>query len=245
MVSSGRKDAALNPSDESSLQSLRQSLEASKPIPPGSLDLVVRILTEWPYSDRLAGLDVLRCMAKYPTVAQYSGGGSLIDLAIGSSLPQGETPNENAVMMGLRTTANLFSSADGRSLASAQADTLLSFLERVLGIQGGDAIGKFNRNVLIAASTTALNLAVLVARESQLIPSNRRRLLSILGAIASEQSDSEVLYRSLVALGTVLSASPEAATGLDVKTWVQRAADKGTEDRVKDVARECAQHMPR
>ncbi|KFH41586.1 Ubiquitin homeostasis protein-like protein [Hapsidospora chrysogenum ATCC 11550] len=247
MVSSGRKEAALNPGEESILQELRQSLEASKPLPPRSSDLVVRIITQWPYPDRLAGLDVLRCMAKYRVVAQYKGSSneSLVDLAIASSLPAGETPGENAVMMGVRTIANVFASAEGRSLVSEQVGTILSFLERVTGIQGGDAIGKFNRNVLIAVSTVALNLSVLVAREKLLAPADRRRLLAVLGSILSQQSDSEVLYRSLVALGTVLSESKEAAAGLDVESWVRTAADSGSEDRVKEVARECAQVLSR
>ena len=34
MISSGRKDAALNPNEEALLQALRQALESSKPIPP-------------------------------------------------------------------------------------------------------------------------------------------------------------------------------------------------------------------
>lgn len=243
MVSSGRKDAALNPGEESTLQSLREALVASQPIPPKSLDLVVRIVTAWSYSDRLAGLDVLRCMARYHVVAQYTSDlhGSLIDLAIASSLPSDETPGENAVMMGVRTIANVFASADGRSLASHQANTILSFLERITGIKGGDAIGKFNRNVIVAVSTVALNMSVLVAREKLLTPSERRRLAAILGAILSDQSDSEVLYRSLVALGTVLSTSREAATGLNVKNWVQVASDRGSDDRVKLAAKECAQ----
>lgn len=247
MISSGRKEAALNPGEESLLQELRQSLETSNPIPPRSFDLVVRIITQWPYSDRLAGLDVLRCMARYRVVAQYKGSSneSLVDLAIAASLPASETPGENAVMMGVRTIANVFASAEGRSLVSEQVGTILSFLERVAGIQGGDAIGKFNRNVLIAVSTVALNLSVLVAREKLLGPADRRRLLGVLGSILSQQSDLEVLYRSLVALGTVLSESKEAAAGLDIKSWVQTAADRGSEDRVKEVARECAQALSR
>lgn len=248
MVSSGRKDAALNPGQESVLQELRQALEANKPPPPKSIDLIVRVVTVWPYSDRLAGLDALRCMAKYHVAAQYSTEAheSLIDVAIKSSLPEGEKPNENAIMMGARTIANLFMSADGRSAASAQTDSILGFLERVTGAQGGEAIGKFNRNVLVAISTVAVNLSVLVSRENLLAPAQRRRLVGILGAILPEQADSEVLYRSLVALGTLLSAGAGPATeGLDIKTWVQSASDNGAEERVKQVARECAKFVPR
>lgn len=246
MISSGRKDAAFNPDEERILRGLSEALGASTAIPPKSLDLVVRIITRWEYSDRLPGLDLLRCMAKYPSVAQFSDPqlGSLLDLAISSSMPKGVAPNENAVMMGLRTVANAFGSANGRSIASAQSNEAISFLERVVGIAGGDPIGKFNRNVLIAATTTAINYAVLVHREKLLLPEQRRRLLLLLGAILRNQTDSEVVYRALVALGTLLSTSTAEAVNLDVGGWIRAAGGKASEDRVKGVAAECTKVAP-
>ncbi|GKU03878.1 ubiquitin homeostasis protein lub1 [Fusarium langsethiae] len=247
MVSSGRKDAALNPPDESTLSELRTALESNKPVPQHAMPLLVRILTQWPYSDRLAGLDLLRCVAKYPLVAQFSDptAGSLLDLAFASSLPQGETPNENAAMMGLRTLANIFSTANGRSIVSAQSDEAISFLERVVGVSS-DPIGPFNRNVLIAATTAAINLSVLVHRERLLTPDQRRRLAILLGTILSRdgQADSEVLYRALVALGTLLSASKAEAANLGIKGWIQSAAGRSSEERVKSVAAECTKVAP-
>lgn len=244
MISSGRKDAALNPNEETLLQSLRQSLESSKPIPPNSLDLVVRIVTRWSYAERLPGLDLLRCMAKYPTVAQFSDPevGSLVDLAITASLPSGgEAPSDNAVMMGARTIANLFVTADGRSIINSQADKVLSFLERISGSSPGQQpIGRFHRNLLIATTTIQVNLAVLISKEKLLTPQQRRRLVVVIGRTLEEQTDSEVLYRGLVALGTTLSATGDEATGLGVKSWVQGALGRSSEDRVKGVAGECA-----
>lgn len=241
MVSSGRKDAALNPGEESIIWDLRAALTTSKPLPPKSMDLIVRIITAWPYSERLAGLDVLRCVARYHTVAKFSSDayGSLVDLAISASLPAGEVPSENAVMMGARALANIFSTADGRSLASRECDKILAFLERITGADGQDAIGKLNRNVLVATSTVALNLSVLVSKEKLLSPAQRRRLVATLGSIIPQQSDAEVLYRSLIALGTILSASPEVAAGSGAKMWAQHASERDTEERVKAVAREC------
>lgn len=238
MVSSGRKDTAFNPDQESTLRDLRSALESSKAVPPGSFDLIVQTLTQWPYSERLPGLDILRCVAKYPVVAQYSDPqhGSLLDLAISASLPVGETPNENAAMMGLRTLANMFASANGRSVANKQSDKAIAFIERVIG----DPIGKFNRNVLVALTTCLINYAVLVHKEGLLVLEQRRRLLVVLGAILTDQSDAEVLYRALVALGTLLSASKAEATSLDIKAWLRSAAEKSSEDRVLGVANECS-----
>ncbi|KAF5678472.1 phospholipase [Fusarium heterosporum] len=247
MVSSGRKDAALNPSDESTLSELRTALESNKPVPKDAIPLLVRILTQWPYSDRLAGLDLLRCVAKYPLVAQFTDPsvGSLLDLAFAAALPQGETPNENAAMMGLRTLANIFSTANGRSVVSAQSEEAISVLERIVGVSS-DPIGPFNRNILIAATTVAINLSVLVHRERLLAPEQRRRLAILLGTILTRdgQTDSEVIYRALVALGTLLSASRAEAANLGIKGWIQSAVGRSSEERVKSVAAECAKVAP-
>ncbi|KAM4060980.1 PUL domain-containing protein [Hirsutella rhossiliensis] len=241
MVSSGRKDAALNPGEESALRSLREALEAAKPITSQALELVVRIVTQWPYSDRLPGLDVLRCVARYPLAAQYSGlqGKTLLDVVIGSSVPSGEAPGENAAMMGARTVANLFGSADGRSLASGQADKALAFLERLAGIDGGEPVGRSNRNVLIALTTSLVNFAVLAQREKLLSSTQRRRLVALAGAALKDQADAEVLYRALVALGTVLGDTAQAAGGLNVAEWIHAAKGRCAEERVQGVADEC------
>ncbi|KAK2592440.1 WD repeat protein Lub1 [Conoideocrella luteorostrata] len=241
LISSGRKDAALNPGEESVLLSLREALESGRPIPVKSLDLVVRIVTAWPYGDRLAALDLLRCIARFPSGAQLSDAqhGSVLDLAVTCALPADSQPNENAAMMGARTIANLSCSADGRSLISSEANKAIGFLERVAGVKGGDAIGKFNRNVLIAVTTSALNLSVLVNKEKLLAPEQRRRLAIVLGVILRDQSDSEVLYRALIALGTLLATSKAETNGLSVIEWIRGAKDRGAEDRVKSVADEC------
>ncbi|KAG5953574.1 hypothetical protein E4U53_004673 [Claviceps sorghi] len=241
LIASGRKDAALNPGEESVLQSLRRALESDQPIPAQSLDLVVRMVTAWPYGDRLAALDLLRCIVRFPSVAQFSDAqhGSALDLAITFSMPSDSQPNENAVMMGTRAIANTCTTVDGRSLIHSQATKVVQFLERVVGVKGGDAIGKFNRNVLIAVTTLALNLSVLVDKEKLLTPDQRRRLVVVLGAALDEQSDSEVLYRGLVALGTLLGSSKEVMSGLAVGAWVRGAKARATEDRVKAVANEC------
>ncbi|GAB0134659.1 hypothetical protein EsDP_00003021 [Epichloe bromicola] len=241
LISSGRKDAALNPGEESVLQSLREALENSRPIPVQSLDLVVRMVTAWPYGDRLAALDLLRCIARFPSVAQFSDAqhGSALDLAMNASVASDSPPNENAVMMGTRTIANLCATVDGRSLISSHANNVIGYLERVVGVKGGEAMGKFNRNVLIAVTTSALNLSVLVHKEKLLTPDQRRRLVVVLGAALDEQSDSEVLYRGLVALGTLLASSKEVTSGLSVGAWIRGAKDRATEDRVKAVANEC------
>ncbi|OTA04485.1 Doa1, WD protein required for ubiquitin-mediated proteolysis [Trichoderma parareesei] len=247
MISSGRKDVALNPGEESALLSVKAALESSKVIAVPELNVILKIVTEWPYSDRLAGLDLLRCVARFPIAAQFKGplGESLMDIATASSIPDDIPPNEHAAMMGARTLANLFGSADGRSLMSSQADKAISFLERITGIKGGEPINKFNRNVLVAVATVAVNYSVLVNKEKLLSPEQRRRLVAVLGAVLKDQTDSETLYRALVALGTILSTSKDEAKSLGVAAWVQGAANKSSEERIKGVATECLNLIPR
>lgn len=242
LIDAGHKDLSLNPGQENSLEALKTSLESSTAVNSDSIASVARIVSAWPYKDRLAGLDALRCVARYHVAAKFtdSQGRSLLDITIQSSFADGEAPNENAVMMGARTIANLFGSADGRSLVSSNVDKILAFLDRTLGISGGDAIGKFNRNVLIAVTTSAINLAVLVHKEKLLSPEQRRRLLLALGKILKDQTDSEVLYRALVATGTILTASKaEGATIEGLYGMIDGAAKKSTEERVTGVADEC------
>ncbi|PHH64352.1 hypothetical protein CDD81_4709 [Ophiocordyceps australis] len=244
MISSGRKDTALNPGQESTLRSLRDALDASKPISEDGLDLVTHIATRWPYGDRLAGLDLIRCLARYPLAAQYTDSrhGTLVDIVIAASLPADAPPNENAAMMAARTIANLFGSAQGRSLADKQADETLCFLERLTGIQGGEPVGRSNRNVLIALLTSVLNYTVLACQEKALTATQRERLLAIIGRALDGQTDSEVQYRGLVALGTLLQASGKdqrVAAGKEAEGWIRKAREVSSEERVGGVADEC------
>lgn len=247
MVSSGRKDVALNPGEESVLRSSKEALDSSKPISLPTLNVILKVVTEWPYAERLAGLDLLRCVARFPIAAQFQGpeNETLVDIATASAIPDDFPPSDNAVMMGARTLANLFGSVDGRSLAKSQADKAISFLERIVGIKGGEPIGKFNRNVLVAVTTVAVNYSVLVNKEKLLGPEQRRRLVAVLGAVLSDQTDSEVLYRALVALGTILSTSKDEAKSLGVAAWIEGAASKSSEERIKGVASECLKVIPR
>lgn len=206
--------------------------------------------TQWDYADRLAPLDLLRCIAPSPAVAKFHtpSGGSIIQAAVSGALegvPAGSSgPNENMTMMAARTIANLFKSPMGRKLfatSKPEVDVAVSFFERVIGLHGQDPIGPFNRNLLIALTTAILNLAVLpsqqsgcVAREAQI------RLLDALVRVLGKQTDAEVLFRALVATGTLVTvvgtASPEARS---LKEVIRAAGAKVDDERVKGVVGEC------
>ncbi|RYP02904.1 hypothetical protein DL764_005520 [Monosporascus ibericus] len=251
LVAAGRKDYSLNPTAQHALAELRHTLEAGKPVTDETtINIVVMMCTQWDYSDRLAPLDVLRCIAPSPAVAkfQHPSVGSIIQAAVAGALdgvPAGSEPNENMSMMAARTIANLFKSAPGRKQigsSKSDVDTAISFFERVLGVGGRTApIGEFNRNLLVALATAMLNFAVLPSRESSCVARQVQvRLLDALVKILGKQNDGEVVFRALVATGTLITvvgpASPEAKS---LKELIKGAGDRVADDRVKGVVAEC------
>lgn len=248
MVQSGRKDQSMNPDQEKLLKDVRTAVERSRPISSEGVDLVVRIVQNWPYTDRLPAQDLLRCMAASSTAAGYTADDdtSILGIAINSATQGAEVPSDNSTMMALRTVANIFGTPKGREVAVQQAPLTVAFLERVVGISGGAAIGQSNRNLLIALTTALVNYAVLINKDTNLdlVGKNGektdtpKRLISVLGKVLTEQSDSEVLFRALVALGTLAGPLKADVKASGARDWVAAAKGKSSESRVKDVANE-------
>ncbi|KAI0487722.1 ubiquitin homeostasis protein lub1 [Xylaria cf. heliscus] len=249
LVAAGRKDISLNPSSQTALNTLKETLESNSPVTDElTVSLVVMMCTQWDYSDRVAPLDLLRCIATSPATAKFKSSreGSPIQIAISAALegvPDGGQPNENCTMMALRTIANLFKSAEGRKLVAqpSEASAAASFVGRVVGIRGQTAIGPFNRNVLLALTTVAINYAILASKQlGSISTDNQIRLTSSLALVLQKQTDSEVIYRALVAVGTLITvigkADPEARS---LSSPIKSAKDRVTEDRVQAIANEC------
>ncbi|KAI0873273.1 ubiquitin homeostasis protein lub1 [Hypoxylon argillaceum] len=249
LVAAGRKGISLNPSSQSTLETLKQALESNNPVTDElTISLVVMMCTQWDYSDRLAPLDLLRCIATSPATAKFrsSGESNLVKIAISAALediPDGSQPNENCTMMALRTIANLFKTAEGRKLVAqpSEASAAISFIGRVVGTRGQSAIGPFNRNVLLALTTVAINYAVLASKRLGSISTDHQiRLTSPLALVLQKQTDAEVIYRALVAVGTLITvigkAAPEAKS---LSSSIKSARDRVSETRVQNIANEC------
>ncbi|KAI0111136.1 ubiquitin homeostasis protein lub1 [Nemania sp. FL0031] len=248
LVAAGRKGISLNPSSQSTLEALKQALESNNPVTDDlTISLVVMMCTQWDYSDRLAPLDLLRCIATSPATARFrSGENSPVKIAISAALediPDGSQPNENCTMMALRTIANLFKTADGRKLLAqpSEASAAISFIGRVVGIRGQPAIGPFNRNLLLALTTVAINYAVLASKQlGSISTDNQIRLTSSLALVLQKQTDPEVIYRALVAVGTLITvigkAAPEARS---LSSSIKSAKERVSEARVQTIANEC------
>ncbi|KAI3391882.1 hypothetical protein diail_6650 [Diaporthe ilicicola] len=188
MLSTGRKDFALNPIEESTLTRLTENLAKAIPgVPatvPGTaaaatsqpltisehdLGLVIKLVSQWPDNDRLPGLDLLRCMATSPLAAGFTGpsGNSIIDIALGAAFhpSSGSSINENCAMMAFRVITNLFTTEQGRQIAQSNAEKVVDYMEALVGISDTPFKGPVgfprNRNVLMAVTTAALNYSVL------------------------------------------------------------------------------------
>ncbi|KAI4866456.1 PFU-domain-containing protein [Hypoxylon rubiginosum] len=249
LVAAGRKEHSLNPPAQVALGAARRRLEAGEPVvDEGSISLIVMMCTQWDYSDRLAPLDLLRCLATSPAAARFKSSefGSLVQIAVSAALdgiPPGGQPNENCAMMTARTIANLFRSTEGRKLLAQPSEALrvASFVDRVLGIGGQPAIGPFNRNLLVALTTAMVNFAVLGSREPGSISADVQvRFLTALARILQTQTDGEVVFRALVAAGTLITVigktAPEARS---LSSPITSSKDRVSEPRVKEVADEC------
>lgn len=277
MISAGRKDNALNPTEEATLKSLTDNLGkyiASVPgIVPGTsaankntlpvadedLRLVLKLTSQWPDNDRLPGLDLLRCLATSPAVATVRdpAGNSLIDIALQAAFhptTPGVKISENCAMMAFRVVANLFASDGGRAVALAQAEKVVDYMETLVGasdtaFQGGPVGFPGNRTVLTAVTTAAVNYAVLaylvskkkVTVDAEVSPEVLGGLMAnVLCKIVKEQSDAEVTYRALAALGTLAAAGfGETMKSFGADDAVKAAkGDKTSEERVRKLAGE-------
>jgi len=182
--------------------------------------------------------------------------GSILEIALSSALDTGSAEPktvENSVMMAFRAVANCFVTEDGRALAASQADQVLSVMECVTataeppvgGVKG--PIGANNRNVLIALASAAINYGVLACTEQKARGSKGvgeealARLMHVLEKILTSQTDSEVVFRALVALGNLISIPGDGnyactAKSMGAEAWVKTAQSKAGEERVRNLA---------
>lgn len=249
MIKSNRKETAFNPSNQLSLRSLHRALTASEPWKESDLSLVVVMATRWPYADRLPGLDIIRCMAASPMAAKFSheSYGSILEIAVKSALTpdvEGQKINDNLVMMSARTLVNLFATAEGWQLVAGDLDRAIGFLERIAGLAGGDMLGKTNQRLWLAVATAAVNFAVLgqaLSQDRRMGPEDSARVMKVIREVLGEQSDPEVLFRTLLALGTYLcyAGSKKDVVSLGAEDWVKRLQGRTREERVLDACAQC------
>lgn len=215
LIDEGSRDLSLNPSQlevlEKMMEPLEQTLSGSAQPAQAIVDgieLVVAIATTWPEADRLPGLDLLRLLtAATPRAASYqSSGRNLISILEHSGVFE-DRDRANNIMLAVRALSNLFETEKGRELADSEFDNIHSL------VNSASEGNVKNRTLVIAVTTLYVNYAVLLTSSSHVaLPSSIDRglvLLDDLVSITGTASDSEAVYRGLVAAGTLLGLGEE------------------------------------
>ncbi|KAI9828221.1 MAG: hypothetical protein M1819_004585 [Sarea resinae] len=138
LIAEGSKDISLNSAELDVLHALMLQLEraqsSSKPTPASAaidngLALVTKLITSWPSSHRLPGLDLLRLLAATsPATATYQQNDNGVVDILEESGVFGDMDRANNIMLAVRTFANLFETEEGRSLMDRSFDKVRSFL---------------------------------------------------------------------------------------------------------------------
>ncbi|KAL4903956.1 hypothetical protein BDW74DRAFT_155725 [Aspergillus multicolor] len=210
LVSDGSKELSLSPSELEMVVSLCNELEASTNLKDSAaveagVNLLFKVATTWPAANRLPGLDLLRLFAAATpatATADYTGK-DLVTGIIDSGIFDAPV-NVNNAMLSVRMLANLFETEAGRSLVIGRFDQVIAAVKTCLTNSGSSP----NRNLTIAVATLYINIAVYSTSEgrSTSVESSQRGLVLLeeLTRVLSSEKDSEAVYRSLVALGTLV-----------------------------------------
>jgi phospholipase A-2-activating protein len=239
LVDEGRKDVSFNPGDIEQLEATINALEKSneKDIEPAGIDLIVKAATQWPADKRLPALDFLRLLFAYSVPVTYLTLQQSILQLLADSDVFSSTSVANNTMMAIRSLGNLFKTEEGRAVANDEFDRLHEFVNPF--------ITSSNRNMIIAVTTLYINYSVLLSSENN--ADRALTLLDDLSKILATATDSEAVYRALVATGTLLSLGAEyCEAGRDVfqiGTSIANAADKVKEPRIRAVVAEIREKL--
>lgn len=240
LVDDGQKGISFNPSDIDQLSTTVAALKkgVGKNVELAGVDLLLKAATQWPADKRLPALDLLRLtlILEEPTAYLVSPEQNLVKELVESGVFSAESPPNNT-MMAVRCVSNLLQTDKGRLLASTEFDSIHPLVSPFVTTS--------HRNLIIALTTLYINYSVLLTSEN-----NADRALSLLddlGKILNSASDSEAVYRALVATGTLLSLGPDFCEAgrdiLQIGDAVNRAESKVKEPRIKNVVAEIRQKL--
>ncbi|KAF2703827.1 phospholipase A-2-activating protein [Pleomassaria siparia CBS 279.74] len=233
LVDEGNKGLSLNPADIEQLNGtiLAMGKGNTEDVEPAGIDLIVKTATAWPQEKRLPGLDLLRLLFASSESIVYLSQNSILDVMADSGVFENTAPTNNT-MMAVRALSNLFKTPAGQALAKDNFDVVHKF--------ASPFITSTNRNLIIAITTLYINYSVLLSSDTN--ADRALTLLDDLAKILNKATDSEAVYRALVAAGTLLhlgDAFCEASRDIfSLGTAVSHAADKVKEPRVKNVVAE-------
>jgi phospholipase A-2-activating protein len=240
LINDGHKGISLNPSDVEQLSTTVTAVEKGngKGVDFTGIDLLLKAATQWPADKRLPALDMLRLVLIFeePTAHIVSPEQNFVSSLTESGVFTESSPPNNT-MMAIRCVSNLLQTDKGRMLASTEFDQIHPLLSPFLASS--------NRNLIIALTTLYINYSVLLTSEN-----NADRALSLLddlSKILTTATDSEAVYRALVATGTLLSLGPDFCEAgrdiLQIGDAVSHAERKVKEPRIKNVIAEIREKL--
>jgi phospholipase A-2-activating protein len=240
LINDGHKGISLNPSDVEQLSTTVTAVEKGngKGVDFTGIDLLLKAATQWPAGKRLPALDMLRLVLIFeePTAHIVLPEQNFVSSLTESGVFTESSPPNNT-MMAIRCVSNLLQTDKGRMLASTEFDQIHPLLSPFLASS--------NRNLIIALTTLYINYSVLLTSEN-----NADRALSLLddlSKILTTATDSEAVYRALVATGTLLSLGPDFCEAgrdiLQIGDAVSHAERKVKEPRIKNVIAEIREKL--
>ncbi|CAG8491482.1 5716_t:CDS:10, partial [Ambispora leptoticha] len=220
---------ALTPTENSTLGNLIKFLENpsvgtdSSEARQNEFAVIHKICTSWPFEKRFPGLDLLRLVILYsPIAALYKHNkGSIINLIMDAGQLNAWSSEsfvrtkeyETNLMLALRSIANLFEVKEGWHLlreASSTQDPKYEY-----------------------ADCSCDNLSQKSPDEDFLL-----QLIATIVEFLENETDSEVIYRAMVTMGTLIisnGAAKDAAKVLDVQNVVKKASEKAKEERIVQI----------
>lgn len=195
--------------------------------------LLIRLVQTLPRDQRFPALDLLRL--SIPNMSSSSLLPALLEVILQSSEFESSAAEDKVrqtnIMLSLRCLVNLYSVAAGLTTIQENFDRVLDLISPIHYPQ--------NRNISLALSTFLLNAATLAHRDQSTL--SGINLLDPVQRTLSDALDSEIQYRSLVALGTLLRIGEDvvevAKDVYDVST-ILRKFDDTKEMRIKEALAE-------
>lgn len=237
---------ALSADEMKSIDSLIKQVQSTPKDPKpqsGQVSALLKIATQWSVPSRLPGLDLLRLCAVAPLfiTSTSTGNGTIVDILESADVFQANTDKPNNTMMATRMLANLFATEQGRLIADGSFDQITKLVQPFAT--------STNKNLAAAIATLHINFAVLLtssapADESAVREHRAATVANQVVALLNTGGDSETVYRSLVALGTLMSLGNEFRKDLeqskDVKGLLKKVSNGpvGKENRIKAVVAE-------
>jgi len=178
---------------------------ATSPTPDSSLLPALVTLLKWPDAQVFPALDLLRSSLLNPGSQAILLEKSFLDQLFSSCLKHvDKTSPPPCQMLALRALSNLFSCQQGELLLRTYRESVISrVFEQLFPIVGD------NKNIQIAAATLLLNFAVSVNKKFD--DETQVQLLSALSInFLTFIMDWEARFRTLVAIGTLLTTSADA-----------------------------------